>query len=183
MRKRRRRDKRRVVYLYAVEHLVALLQASQYAYRILDRRFIYHNGLETPRKSCILFDILSILVKRRRAYAVKLAARQHWLEQVARVHRTLCFTRAYNVVQLVDKQYYLPFRTLHLVEHGLQPLLKFAPEFRAGYKRAHVKRKYAALLQALRHVALHNALRQPFGYCRFAHAGLAYQDRVILGLS
>ena len=68
-----------VLYLYAVEHLVALLQPSQYAYGVLYRGLIYHYGLEPSGKGGVLFDVLAVLVQRGRAYAVQLAPGKHGL--------------------------------------------------------------------------------------------------------
>ena len=62
------------------------------------------HGLETAFQRRVLLDILAVLVQRRRADAVQLAARQHRLEQVARIHAALGFARAHNGMQLIDEQ-------------------------------------------------------------------------------
>ena len=68
-----------------------------------------------------------------------------------------------------------------LGQHGLQPLLELAAIFRAGDQRAHVERHQLLVLQRLRHVAIDDAQRQPFGDRRLADAGLADQHRIVLG--
>ena len=50
VRKRCRGNERIVVDFYAMVHLIALLKAAQDGDRILHRRLIHHNGLETPGK-------------------------------------------------------------------------------------------------------------------------------------
>ena len=66
------------------------------------------------------------------------------------------------------------------VEHLLDALLEVAAIARAGDERAQVEREDARLLQRLRHLALVNAQRQPFGQRGLADAGLADQQRVVL---
>ena len=66
------------------------------------------------------------------------------------------------------------------LQHGLQAVFEFAAELRPGDQRAHVERDDALVLQALRHVALHDAQRQPFGDGRLADARFADQHRIVL---
>ncbi len=73
----------------------------------------------------------------------------------------------------------LPGRS-DLLEHGLQPLLEFAAELRAGHQRAHVQRDHAAVFQAFGHVAVDDPQRQPLDDGRLAHARLADEDGVVL---
>ena len=175
--------KRVVAYLNAVVNLVALLQAAQYGYCILNARLVHHYRLETAGEGGIFFDVLAVFVKRGCAYAVQLAARKHGLEQIAGIHAAFGFARANYCVQLIDKQYYLAFAALDLAKHGLQPFFKFAAELCAGYQRAHIQRIYFALLQVSRYVPAHYPLRKAFGYCRFTNARLTYQHRIVLGFA
>ena len=142
-----------VLYLYAVEHLVALLQPSQYAYGILHRRLVYHYGLEPSGKGGVLFDVLAVLVQCGRAYAVQFAPCQHRLQQVARVHAALGASGTNYIVQLIDEQYYPALAALYFIKNGLKPFLEFAPELCARNKRTHVKGEYLAILQVCRHIA------------------------------
>src|SRR5579875_2756518 len=50
MREHRRGDQRTILNAYTVMHFVALFQATQNTDRILNRRLIDHNRLETPFK-------------------------------------------------------------------------------------------------------------------------------------
>ena len=86
-----------------MEHLVALLQAAQDGDGVLDARLVDHDRLEAALQRRILFDVLAVFLDGRRADAVQLAARQHRLEQVARVHAALRLARADDGVQLVDE--------------------------------------------------------------------------------
>ena len=76
---RRRRDERVVVDAHAVEDLEALLEAAQDGDGVLHRGFTHHHGLETALERGVLFDVLAVLVERRRADAVQFAAREEGL--------------------------------------------------------------------------------------------------------
>ena len=176
-------DKCVVVYLYAMEYLIPLLEAAQYAYGILDGGLIHHDGLESPGKGGVLFDILAVFVKGGGAYAMELTPCKHGLKQVARIHAALGTACANDIVQLVDKEDYSAFAALHLVEHRLEPLLKLAPELCAGNQRTHVQGEYPALFKVCGHVSADYALGQALRNSSLAHARLAYEHRVVLTLA
>ena len=67
-----------------------------------------------------------------------------------------------------------------LLEHGLEPLLELAAELRARDERAHVQRHEPLVLETLGHVAVHDALREPFDDGRLADARLADEHRIVL---
>ncbi|MPM33194.1 hypothetical protein SDC9_79763 [bioreactor metagenome] len=77
--KRRGGNKRLILYLDSVEHLIAFLEPAQDRDRILNRRLVDHDRLEAPLKRGVLLNVLAVFVNRRRADAVQLAARQHRL--------------------------------------------------------------------------------------------------------
>ena len=99
-----RRDERRVGDADAVVDLVALAQAAQDRDGLLDRRLVDEDRLEAPLERGVLLDVLAVLVERRRADGVQLAAGEHRLEQVGGVHRALGGAGADDGVQLVDEQ-------------------------------------------------------------------------------
>ena len=176
-------DQRAILNLHAVEHLIAFLQAAQDGDSILHRGLIHHHRLEPALQSRVLFHVLAVFVQSGGADAVQLAPSQHGLEQIARVHGALGFARTHDSMQLINKEDDLAFALFDLRQHGLEPLFKFAPEFRAGNQRAHVQRKHGAILQGIGHVAADDPQRQPFGNGGFAHAGLADQHGVVFRLS
>ena len=180
---RGRGDERVVVDAHAVVDLVALFQAAEDGNGVLHRRLIDLHGLEAALKRGVLFDILAVLVERRRADAVQLAAGEHRLEQVAGVHAALGLAGADDGVQLIDEQQDAALALAHFLEHGLEPLLEFAAVLCARDQRAHVERENGLVLQPLRHVAAHDALRQPFGDGRLADARLADEHGVVFRLA
>jgi hypothetical protein len=166
-----------------VVQLVALLQTAQDRDGVLDVGWIDQDRLEAALERAVLLDMLAVLVERGGADAVELAPRQQRLEQVARVHRTLGGAGAHDGVQLVDEEQHLPLALLHLVQDGLQALLELAPVLGARDQRAHVQRDQAPILEPLRHVAAHDALRQPLDDGGLPDPRVADQDGVVLGLA
>ena len=108
---------------------------------------------------------------------------QHGLEQIARVHRAVGLARADDGVQLVDEEDDAALGLLDFGEDSLQSFLEFAPELRAGDQAAHVQGEDRALAEGIRHITRHDALGQALGNGGLAHAGLADEHRVVLGLA
>ena len=181
MRELRRGDDRRVRDLDAVVELVALLEPAQDGDRRLDRRLVDQHFLETALERGVLLDVLPVLVERRRADAMELAAGERRLQHVAGVDRALGLAGADHRVQLVDEDDRLAGVGGDVLQHGLQALLELAAVFGAGEKRRHVERQHALALQRLRHLAVDDALREPLDDRGLAHARLADQHRVVLG--
>ena len=125
--------------------------------------------------------MLAILVQRGGADAVQLAPRQGRLEQVRGVHRPLPLAGPDQGVHLVDEQDHRPGGVGHLRQHRLEALLELAAILGPGDQRAHVERHQPLVGQALGHIAIDDAQRQPLGDGGLADAGLADQDRVVLG--
>src|SRR5690606_15474693 len=167
--------------LDAVVHLVALLQAAQDGDGVLHRRLVDQHPLEPALERRVLLDILPVLVQRRRADTVQLAAGESRLQHVARVHRALCPSRTDDRVELVDEQDDLAFLLGEIVEHRLQALFEFAAELGAGDQRAHVEREDALAAQPFGHLVVDDALGESLHDGGLAHAGLADEDRVVLG--
>ena len=177
---RRGGDERVVVDAHAVVNFITLLESAQDGDGVLHRRLIDLYGLEAALERGVLFDILAVFVERRRADAVQLAAGEHRLEEVAGVHAAFGLAGADDGVQLIDEQQDASLALAHFLEHGLEPFLEFATVLGARDQRAHVERENGLVLQALGHVAAHDALRQPFGDGRLADARLADEHGVIL---
>jgi hypothetical protein len=127
--------------------------------------------------------VLAVLDERRGADAVQLAAGEHRLEHVARVHGPFGRARADHRVQLVDEEQDPPLGGPDLREHGLEALLELPAVLGAGHQGAHVEREHDAVAQSLGHVAADDPLRQALDDGRLADAGLADQHRVALGLA
>ena len=177
---RGRGDERGVLDADAVVHLVALLQPAQDADRVLDARLAHVDRLEAPLEGGVLLDVLLVLVEGRRAHAAQLAAREHRLEHVRRVHRALGRARAHDRVQLVDEEDDLALGLGDLLEDGLQPVLELAAVLGARDERAEVEGDHPLVLQRLGHVALHDALGEALDDRGLADAGLADEHGVVL---
>ena len=112
---------------------------------------------------------------------VQLAARQHRLEHVGRVHRAFGGAGADDGVQLVDEQDDLALRDRR--PPSARP--SAAPRTRRDTSRRRPARpcraRRCACSSALRARRRDDALRQPFDDGGLADAGLADQDRIVLG--
>ena len=111
------------------------------------------------------------------------AAGQHRLQHVARVHRALGLAGADDRVQLVDEQDDLPLGVLHFLQHGLEALLKLAAELGAGDQRAHVQRAKTVLSFRPSGTSPRTIRWARLDDRRLAHARLADEHRVVLGLA
>ena len=167
---------------HPVVHLIPLLQPAEDGDGVLHDGLVDHHRLEPPLQGGVLLDILPVLVEGGGADAVELAPGQHGFQQVARVHGSLGLARPHNGVQLVDEQDDPALRLAHLVQDGLQPLLKLAPVLGARNQAAHVQGEDGLVLQAAGHVPLDDPLGQALGDGGLAHAGLADEDGVVFGL-
>src|SRR5262249_1188002 len=128
----------------------------------------------------VLLQVLAILVERGRADRLKLSAGKHRLEYRRGVDSALGRPRPDQRVDLVDEQDDVAAGP-DLLEHLLQALLEVTAVARAGPKSAKVERVQLLVLERLRHLALDDALREPFDDSRLADSRLADQDRVVLG--
>ena len=111
--------------------LVALPEPAQDGNGVFHRRLVDHDGLEPTFQGRVLLDVLLVLVERGGSDTVELAAGQHGLEQVARVHGPLGRARAHHGVQLVDEENDLTAGFLDFLEDRLKPVLEFAAVLRA----------------------------------------------------
>ena len=161
-------------------HFVLFLQAAQDGNGGLHGGLAHQDFLEAALQRSVFFDVLAVFVQRGGAHAVQLAAREGWLEHIARVHRAFALARAHHGVQLVDEDDGLALVLGQLVQHGFQALFKFAPVLGASQQGRHVQAEDALALERFRHFARHDALGQAFHNRRFAHAGLADQHGVVL---
>ena len=175
-----RRDERRVLELHAVMDFVPLAQAAEDADRVLDARLADHDRLETPLERRVLLDVLAVLVERGCANRVELAAREHRLQHVRRIDRTLGRAGADHGVELVDEQDDLAFGVGDLLEDRLQPLLELAAIFRTGDERTHVERDDSLVLEPFGDIAADDAAGEPFDNRRLADARFADEDRIVL---
>ena len=69
---------------------------------------------------------------------------------------------------------------LEFVEEHLEALLEVSTVLRAGQQGAQVEQVHDAVSDHLRHIGIHDALRQTLGDGGLAHARLADQERIVL---
>ena len=179
VRQLRSHHQRRVVDPHAVEPLVAVLQTSQNAHRVLHRRLAHIHLLESALESGVLLHVLLVLLQRRRADHTQLATRQHRLQQVSGVHGAVGLAGSQQQVHLIDEQDDLALAVLHLVHHRLQTLLELATVLGSGDQRSQIQRDQTHV-KRLGNVALHDSVRQTFHDGGLSHSRLTDQHRVVL---
>src|SRR5437870_3394009 len=119
--------------------LVAVAEAAQDLHRVLDRRLLDADLLEAALERGVALQVLAVLVERRRADRLQLAAGERRLQDRGGVDRALGGARSDEVVQLVDEQDDVAALG-DLLHHLLQALLELAAVLRARDERREVER-------------------------------------------
>ena len=84
-------------------------------------------------------------------------------------------------MELVDEEDNAPLGFFHLIEHGLQPLLKLSPVLGPGHQCPHVQGEDGLVLQGGGDISLDDPLGQALGNGGFAHAGLPDENGIVFG--
>src|SRR5579864_3171614 len=173
------RVQRLVGDLDAVMRLVPVAQPAQDLHGVVHRRLLDAHLLEAALERCVALEVLAVLVERRRADRLQLAAGESRLEDRRRVDRALSRAGADEIVQLVDEEN--DVAPLHDLLHDLlQALLELAGILRARDERSEVERVDLLVLQQLRHLVGGDARSEPLDDGGLADAGLADQHGVVL---
>ncbi len=163
-----------------VVRLVAVAQALEDVDGERHRGLVHLDGLEAPLQGGVLLEVLAVLVDRRGADGLQLAAGQHRLEDGGGVDGPLGGARADQRVDLVDEEDDVA-PSADLLEDLLQPLLEVAAVAAARHERAEVQRVELLARQRLGHFVGDDLLGQPLDDGGLADAGLTDQDGVVLG--
>ena len=124
--------------LAPVMRLVAVAQPAQDLHGVVGRRLLDADLLEAPLERRVALEVLAVLVERRRADRLQLAAGERRLQDRGGVDRALGGARADEVVELVDEQDDVAALG-DLLHHLLQALLELAAVLRAGDERREVE--------------------------------------------
>src|SRR6185503_3660866 len=174
------RDQRRVGDGHPVVRLVAVAQALENLDGVRQRRLGDLDRLEAPLEGRVLLDVLAVLVQRGRTDRLELTTSQHRLEDGRSVDRALGGAGTDEGVDLVDEQDDVAAGP-DLLEDLLQPLLEVTAVARTGNKGTEVEGVDLLVLERLGHLALDDVLGEALDDGGLADAGLADQDRVVLG--
>ena len=117
-----------------------------------DRRLLDLDLLEATLERRVALEVLAVLVERRRADRLQLAAGQGGLQDRGGVDRALGGAGADEVVELVDEEDDVAALG-DLLHHLLEALLELAAVLRAGDERGQVERVDLLVAQQLGHLA------------------------------
>ena len=159
---------------------VALAQPFEDLDRLVLAGRLDDDLLEASRQGVVFFDVLAVLVQRRRTDALDLAASQGRLEHVGRVDGAFRTAGPDQRVQFVDEQDRV-LRPAHFVHHRLDAFFELAAVLGAGDHHGQVEHDDPLVGQQLGHVAADDALGKAFDDGRLADAGFAQQHRIVLG--
>ena len=149
---------------------------------ILDRRLTNENLLETTLKRWVLFDVLAVLIQSGCADHAELATGEHGLEHIARIHCPFrAATGTDDRVKLVDEGDDFTIGAFDLIENSLEAFLEFTAVLRTRNHPGQVKSDELLVLQGFGHVAGDDSLGQAFHDCGLTDAGLADENRIVLG--
>src|SRR4051794_28260086 len=160
--------------------LVAIAQALEDLNGLVGRRLVDADLLEATLQRAVALEVLAVLVERRRADRLQLAACQRRLQDRSGVDRALGGACADEVVELVDEQDDVAALG-DLLHHLLEALLELAAVLRAGDEGREIQRVDLLALEQLGDVGVRDALGEPLDDCGLADAGLTDQHGVVLG--
>ena len=160
--------------------LVARLERGQDLDRVLDARLLDIDGLEATLEGRVLGEVLAELLGRGGTDDLESTACENGLEHGARVDGALGRAGTDDGVHLVNKQDDV-VSLGGLLDHVLEALLKLTAILGARDKTRQVERPDILVHEVLGHVAGCNLLSQALDDGRLAHAGVAQNERVVLG--
>ena len=157
------------------------LYAAQNGNCLFHIRFTDIHGLKTAGQSGIFFDILFILIQRRRPEAMQFTAGQSRFQKVRRIHGALAGTGTDQGMHFINKKNNAAVGGFNIFQYCFQALFKLTAELCTGNQCAQVQSQQTLAAQAFRHVVINDAHRQPLNNGRFADARLTYQNRIVFG--
>ena len=156
-----------------------LAQAQQHRYARLRSRRSNQHRLKATLQCGILFDMLAVFIHCRRTDNLQLATRQRRLDDISSINAALGTACADNRMQLIDEEDDALILAQQL-QNRLHARLELTAVLCSCNEHAQLQREDDFALQKLRHVALHNALRQRLRHSGLAYACLTDNHRIIL---
>ena len=166
-----------------MEDFVSLFQSSQDRDCILNGWLIYQNWLETTLQSCILLNILTILIQCCCTDTMQFTSGKHRLKHISCIHRTVCFTCSYNRMKFINEKNDLSVTVFHFFKNCFQTFLEFTTILRSCYQCSHIQRKDCLIFQSFRYISADDSLCKPFYNRSFTYTRFTDQHRVILCLT
>mmetsp|Transcript_109211 Transcript_109211/g.273568 ORF Transcript_109211/g.273568 Transcript_109211/m.273568 type:complete len:222 (+) Transcript_109211:1190-1855(+) len=160
-------------------------QALEDLHGLLLRWLGHVHGLEAALQCRIFFDVLAVLIDRRRANALELPTGQCRLQQVRGIDAApLCTSAATGTdesVDLVYNQDYTPVAVCHLLHNSFEPLFKVTTIASARQQQGHVNLDNDLIAECHGHATFGDALCQTMRDGRLANTCLSQEHGVVLG--
>ena len=122
-----------------MEDFVSLFESSQDRDCILNGWLIYQNWLETTLQSCILLNILTILIQCCCTDTMQFTSSKHRLKHISCIHRTVCLTGSDDRMKLINEKNDLSVTIFHFFKNCFQTFLEFTTILRSCYQRSHIQ--------------------------------------------
>ena len=155
-------------------------QAAHHRKALFLIRFVNLHGLEAPCQGRVFFKMLAVFRPRRGRDGPECAAGKCRLQKVGRIARSGSAAGSDQRMGFINEQDRRHDGTMDGINDRAQTFLEFAFHRRAGLKQAEIQRTKASAQQRGRNITGNDFLCKAFDDCRFADAGFAGQDRVVL---
>ena len=162
-------------------YFVPFFKAPEYGDGILHRRLRSINLLKAPFQGGVLLDVLTVFIQGGGPDTPEFPPCQGRLEEIRGVGGPFRGSGSHQGVEFVNKKDDLSLRALNFMDHRLEAIFKFPPEFGARHQGPQIQGEEPFSLEPVRDIACHDAPGQPFGNGGLPHPGLADKDRVVFG--
>ncbi len=161
-------------------HFVAFFQPAQDGNGGFDGGLTDIHLLKPALKCWVLLDVLAILIECRGADHAQLAASEHRLDHVSRIHCAFGTTSADEGVQFVDERDDFTFCIGDLFQHGFQTFFELTAIFGSRQHRTKIETDESLGLQTFWHVSVGDTTREAFDNCCLPDSRFTDENRVVL---
>ena len=146
--------------------------------RVIDRRLVNFDLLETALQCGIFFNVLAILVHGGGSDTLHLRATEGGLNDIRSVHCPFRRPRTHDGVKLVDEKDDV-FDFANFIHHGLDPLFELTPILSTRHHECQIKGHHFLVPKNFGNIASCNFLGQPFNNRGLTNTRFPNKHRVI----
>ena len=146
--------------------------------RVIDRRLVNFDLLETALQCGIFFNVLAILVHGGGSDTLHLRATESGLNNIRSVHCPFRRSRTHDGVKFVDEKDDV-FDFANFIHHGLDPLFELTPILSTRHHECQIKGHHFLVPKNFGNIASCNFLGQPFNNRGLTNTRFPNKHRVI----